>query len=168
MSFLQPWAFLLLGLSVPLLLLYFLKVRRQQRRVSSVMLWTPVFRDQQASALFQRLQLDPLLLLQLLALLLLCAALARPTLTLQGQGAERLILVMDTSASMKARDAGSSRMREAQARAVGAGDRGGPGRRGHADRGGIRSRRSACTSPGTGTAPGAPSSTSRRATSRTT
>ena len=27
MSFLQPWAFLLLGLSVPLLLLYFLKVR---------------------------------------------------------------------------------------------------------------------------------------------
>jgi Aerotolerance regulator N-terminal/von Willebrand factor type A domain len=117
-SFLQPWAFLLLGLSIPLLLLYFLKVRRQQRRVSSVMLWSPVFRDQQASALFQRLQLDPLLLLQLLALLLLCAALARPTLTLQGQGAERLILVMDTSASMKARDAGSSRIREAQARAA--------------------------------------------------
>jgi uncharacterized membrane protein len=117
-SFLQPWAFLLLGLSIPLLLLYFLKVRRQQRRVSSVLLWSPVFRDQQASALFQRLQLDPLLLLQLLALLLLCAALARPTLTLQGKGAERLILVMDTSASMKARDAGTSRIREAQARAA--------------------------------------------------
>jgi uncharacterized membrane protein len=117
-SFLQPWAFLLLGLSIPLLLLYFLKVRRQQRRVSSVLLWSPVFRDQQASALFQRLQLDPLLLLQLLALLLLCAALARPTLTLQGKGAERLILVMDTSASMKARDAGSPRIRAAQARAV--------------------------------------------------
>ena len=45
MSFLQPWAFLLLGLAVPLLLLYFLKVRRQQRRVSSVLLWSPVFRD---------------------------------------------------------------------------------------------------------------------------
>jgi uncharacterized membrane protein len=117
-SFLQPWAFLLLGLSIPLLLLYFLKVRRQQRRVSSVLLWSPVFRDQQASALFQRLQLDPLLLLQLLALLLLCAALARPTLTLQGKGAERLILVMDTSASMKARDAGTTRIREAQARAA--------------------------------------------------
>jgi uncharacterized membrane protein len=117
-SFLQPWAFLLLGLSVPLLLLYFLKVRRQQRRVSSVLLWSPVFRDQQASALFQRLQLDPLLLLQLLALILLCAALARPTLMLQGKGAERLILVMDTSASMKAKDAGSSRIREAQSRAV--------------------------------------------------
>jgi uncharacterized membrane protein len=117
-TFLQPWAFLLLGLSVPLLLLYFLKVRRQQRRVSSTMFWTPVYRDQQASALFQRLQLDPLLLLQLLALILLAAALARPSVTLQGKGAERLILVMDTSASMKARDVSPSRFREAQFRAA--------------------------------------------------
>ncbi|HZS33295.1 MAG TPA: BatA and WFA domain-containing protein, partial [Methylomirabilota bacterium] len=118
MSFLQPWAFLLFGLSVPLLLLYFLKVRRQAQRVSSVMLWQSAFRDQQASALFQRLQLDPLLLLQLLALLLLTAALARPTATLQGTGAERLILVMDTSASMKARDVSPTRFREAQYRAA--------------------------------------------------
>jgi uncharacterized membrane protein len=116
-SFLQPWAFLLLGLSVPLLLLYFLKVRREQRRISSVMLWSSAFRDQQASALFQRLQLDPLLLLQLLALLLLAAALARPTVSLQGQGAERLVVVMDTSASMKARDVAPNRFREAQYRA---------------------------------------------------
>src|SRR5262249_40431993 len=113
-SFLQPWAFLLLGLSIPLLLLYFLKVRRQQRRVSSVILWSPVFRDQQASALFQRLQLDPLLL----PLLLLWAALARRTLTLQGKGAERLIFVVATSPWMKARDVGSSRFREAQQRAA--------------------------------------------------
>jgi uncharacterized membrane protein len=118
MSFLQPWAFVLLGLAVPLLLLYFLKVRRQQLRVSSVMFWSPAFRDQQASALFQRLQLDPLLLLQLLALLLLAAALARPTLTLQGKGAERLIVVMDSSASMKARDTGWPRFAEAQRRAA--------------------------------------------------
>jgi Mg-chelatase subunit ChlD len=68
--------------------------------------------------MFQRLQLDPLLLLQLLALLLLAAALARPTLLLQGRGAERLIFVMDTSASMKARDVGSSRIREAQQQAA--------------------------------------------------
>ena len=46
-------------------------------------------------------------------------ALARPTLTLQGKGAERLIFVVDTSASMKAHDVGSSRLREAQQRAAG-------------------------------------------------
>ena len=118
MSFLSPLAFALLGLAVPLLLLYFLKVRRQQQRVSSVLLWAPALRDQQASALFQRLHVDPLLWLQLLALLLLVLALARPTLTLQGTGTDGVILVMDTSASMKARDLGGSRLREAQRRAV--------------------------------------------------
>ncbi len=118
MTFLSPLAFLLLGLSVPLLLLYFLKVRRQQRRVSSVFLWAPVLRDQQASALFQRLQLDPLLLLQLLALLLLALALARPTITLQGKGTDRLVLVMDVSASMKATDVRPTRFAEAQRAAL--------------------------------------------------
>ncbi len=118
MSFLAPWAFLLLGLSVPLLLLYFLKVRRQPRRVSSVLLWAPAFRDQQASALFQRLQFDPLFLLQALALLLLVLALARPTITLQGKGTDRLVLVVDVSASMKARDVSPTRFREAQSRAL--------------------------------------------------
>jgi Ca-activated chloride channel family protein len=113
-TFLSPLAFLLLGLSVPLLLLYFLKVRRQQRRVSSVLLWAPALRDQQASALFQRLQLDPLLLLQILALILLALTLARPTITLQGKGTDRLVLVMDVSASMKATDVLPSRFAEAQ------------------------------------------------------
>jgi Ca-activated chloride channel homolog len=83
-TFLSPLAFFLAGLAVPLLLLYFLKVRRQTQRVSSVLLWTSTLRDPHASALFQRLQADPLLWLQLLALLLLVGALARPTLTLQG------------------------------------------------------------------------------------
>lgn len=118
MTFLSPLAFLLLGLSVPLLLLYFLKVRRQQRRVSSVLLWTPALRDQQASALFQRLQLDPLLLLQILALVLLALAVARPTVTLQGKGTDRLVLVMDVSASMKARDVEPNRFAAAQRAAV--------------------------------------------------
>jgi uncharacterized membrane protein len=117
-TFLSPLAFLLLGLSVPLLLLYFLKVRRQQRRVTSILLWAPVLRDQQASALFQRLQVDPLLLLQVLGLVLLSVALARPTVTLQGKGADRLVVVMDVSASMKARDVAPSRFAEAQRAAV--------------------------------------------------
>jgi uncharacterized membrane protein len=118
-SFLSPLAFALLALTVPLLLLYFLKVRRQPQRVSSVMLWAPALRDQQASALFQRLHLDPLFLLQILALLLLTVALARPTVTLLDRGTDRLVLVLDTSASMKAADVpGGTRFREAQRRAA--------------------------------------------------
>jgi uncharacterized membrane protein len=118
MTFLFPWAFLLLGLALPLVLLYFLKVRRQTRRVSSVLLWAPALRDQQASALFQRLQFDPLLLLQVLALVLLALALARPAITLQGKGTDRLVLVMDISASMKATDVIPNRFAEAQRAAI--------------------------------------------------
>ena len=85
MTFLSPGALLLGALALPLVLLYFLRVRRQPHRVSSVMLWTPALRDQRASALFQRLHVDPLLLLQVLALLLLVLALARPTILLPGE-----------------------------------------------------------------------------------
>jgi uncharacterized membrane protein len=126
-NFLVPLAFGLLGLAVPLFLLYFLKVRRQRQRVSSVLLWAPAFRDQQASALFQRLQFDPLLVLQLLALLALVMALARPAVMIQGRGAERLVLVLDTSASMTARDVGGSRFRQAQRLAVALVDEAGRG-----------------------------------------
>lgn len=124
MTFLSPLALALLGLSVPLLLLYFLKVRRQPRRVSSTMLWPVALRDQHASTLFQRFHLDPLLALQLLALVLLSLALARPTLQLQGRGRDRLVLIMDVSASMKARDVAPSRFRAAQSEAVALVERG--------------------------------------------
>jgi uncharacterized membrane protein len=118
MSFLSPLAFLLFTLSVPLLLLYFLKVRRREHTVSSLLLWDPSLRDREASAFFQRLQRDPLLLLQLLALLALTVALARPVVIVKGRGAQRTVLVMDTSASMKATDVAPSRFAAAQREAL--------------------------------------------------
>ena len=118
MSFLSPLAFLLFTLSVPLLLLYFLKVRRREKSVSSLLLWDPALRDREASAFFQRLQRDPLLLLQILALLALTLALARPAVTLKGQSAQRTVIILDTSASMKATDVAPSRFVAAQREAL--------------------------------------------------
>src|SRR2546426_10628679 len=69
MSFLSPFALALFALAVPLVLLYFLKVRRRERTVSSLLLWPGSLRDREASTFFQRLHRDPLLILQLLALL---------------------------------------------------------------------------------------------------
>ena len=74
MNFLSPLAFAALSLALPLVLLYFLKVRRRDRTVSSLMLWGAELRDREASAFFQRLQRDPLLILQILALLALKSA----------------------------------------------------------------------------------------------
>src|SRR5213076_831442 len=115
MSFLSPFALALFALSLPLVMLYFLKVRRRERRVPSLLLWAPALRDREASAFFQRLQRDPLLILQLLALLALTLALARPTVTVLGDGARKVVVVLDTSASMKARDVSPSRFDIAQA-----------------------------------------------------
>ncbi len=119
MSFLSPLSFLLATLAVPLLLLYFLKVRRRPQRVSSLLLWDPALRDREASAFFQRLQRDPLMLLQILALIALTIALARPAVTVSGYGAKRVVIVLDTSASMKATDVSPSRFALAQREALG-------------------------------------------------
>ena len=119
MNFLSPFALLLGTLAVPLLLLYFLKVRRRQMPVSSLLLWQAALRDREASTFFQRLQRDPLLILQILALLALTVALARPAVTVMGQGAKRVAIVMDISASMKATDVSPSRFVQAQRAALG-------------------------------------------------
>src|SRR5215467_12219905 len=118
MSFLSPLALLVGALSVPLVLLYFLKVRRREATVPSLLLWDPSRRDREASTFFQRLQRDPLLILQLLALLALALALARPAVTVMGHGAKRIVIVLDTSASMKATDVSPSRFGRAQRQAL--------------------------------------------------
>jgi Ca-activated chloride channel family protein len=119
MTFLSPLALALFGLSLPLVLLYFLKVRRRERTVSSLLLWETSLRDREASAFFQRLQRDPLLILQILALLALALALARPAVTIMGQGARKVVVVLDTSASMKTRDVGATRFAVAKGEALG-------------------------------------------------
>src|SRR5215471_1597554 len=119
MSFLTPLALVTFALSLPLVLLYFLKVRRRERRVSSLLLWESSRRDREASAFFQRLQRDPLLVLQILALLALTLALARPAVTVSGYGAKKVVVVLDASASMKATDVSPTRFVSAQREALG-------------------------------------------------
>ena len=130
MSFLSPLSLLLATLAVPLLLLYFLKVRRRPQRVSSLLLWDSALRDREASAFFQRLQRDPLMLLQILALIALTLALARPAVTVMGYGAKRIVVVLDSSASMKATDLSPSRFAQAQREAARPGEPPRRGRRG--------------------------------------
>ena len=105
MSFLNPIAAIFAAaVAVPLLLaLYFLKLRRQTRSVSTTMFWVQAVRDLHANTPFQRLRPSWLLLLQLLILLLFLAALARPTLGLREDHASRVIFLIDTSCSMSAK-----------------------------------------------------------------
>jgi Ca-activated chloride channel family protein len=113
-SLLAPLALGFLALAIPLVLLYFLKVRRRDRSVSSLLLWHATRREQQTTAVFQRFQRDPLLALQLLALLLLGIALARPVVSGSDSGAQKVVVVLDTSVSMTAGDVAGSRFAAAQ------------------------------------------------------
>lgn len=101
----EPAGLLLAALAVPLLLFYVLKSRRPVRTVGSVLFWRQVSVEQQATSPFKRLRRNLVLVLQLLALASLTYALARPIVLASGadDGAAHVI-VLDTSASMLARD----------------------------------------------------------------
>ncbi len=115
MGFLTPLAFAFAALSIPILILYMLKLRRRDMLVSSTLLWQRLLRDREANAPWQRLRANLLLLLQLLILALLTLALARPfvpTRTVVSGG--NLVILLDASASMQARDIAPTRFGAAQ------------------------------------------------------
>jgi hypothetical protein len=105
---LDPMGLLLLAGLAPLVLLYVLKIRRQRQRVSSVWLWAAAQRDLLAKHPFRKLVPEVPLILEILALLALAFALARPS---SGGGpidGDHLALVVDASASMSTRVGGPS------------------------------------------------------------
>ena len=108
------------GLAIPaLLLLYFLKLRRVPQPVGSTLLWKKAVQDLQVNSPFQRLRRNLLLLLQLLALLALLFALARPVSEGDLVAGRKSVILIDRSASMNAADGddGATRLDDAKRRA---------------------------------------------------
>jgi Ca-activated chloride channel family protein len=114
---LAPLALLLSVLAVPIILMYVLKLRRQEHMVPSTFLWRQVLEDVQANAPWQRLRFNLLLLLQLLALAALVLALARPAYSRSHVIAGDLIVIVDESYGMQAHDVSPARFDVALARA---------------------------------------------------
>jgi hypothetical protein len=113
------WAGLLL-LLVPflLVLLYFLKLKRQPLRVPSTYLWRKSIDDLRVNSLFQWLRDNVLLLVQLLiALLLLYAVMAFQVHGRTSTG-KHYILLIDSSASMAVTDVRPSRLEAARQEAL--------------------------------------------------
>lgn len=104
MAFLAPLAFLGLLLIIPILLLYMLRLRRREVMISSTFLWQQVVRDQEANTPWQRLRRNLLLILQLIILILMVFALARPFITVPAFSGGQTAVLIDASASMNADD----------------------------------------------------------------
>jgi hypothetical protein len=98
--------------------MYLLKLRREDRTVSSTFLWKRMVRDVEANAPWQKLRHNWLLVLQILVMLLLVFALARPFFFTEGIAGQNLIIILDRSASMGATDAATDRLEAAKEQAI--------------------------------------------------
>jgi len=106
-----PTALVVAAIAIPLLLLlYFLKLRRQERKVSSTLLWKKAIHDLQVNAPFQKLRKNLLLFLQLLILAAVLFGIANPVANFMRRPQRNIVLLLDRSGSMKAEEA-DGRMR---------------------------------------------------------
>lgn len=113
-----PAATLLFCLLPMIVLLYFLRLKRQPIAVPSTFLWKKSIEDLHVNRLMQWLRKNVLLLLQLLAVLLFIYAALGPRMHGAVTGGRHYILMIDNSASMSATDVKPNRLEWAKAEAI--------------------------------------------------
>jgi len=118
MHFLAPSA-LAFAATIPVVILfYLLKRKRVVKLISSTILWQRFLSETQASAPFQKLRKNWLLILQVLLLILAVLALSRPYFAARAKAAELRVVILDASASMEATDETPNRFEKARAEAL--------------------------------------------------
>ena len=118
MNFLVPAAFWFAAAIPVVIVFYLLKRKRVVKLVSSTLLWQQFLAETQASAPFQKLRKNWLLILQIVLLTLAVLALARPYFAARVQPAQLRVVILDASASMQATDETPSRFEKARAQAL--------------------------------------------------
>jgi len=97
----SAWLFTLIA---PLVLFYFLKLKRPRLEIPSLVLWRQVLNDRRVNSPLQRFKRNLLLLLQLVLLVLLVLAAMQPFWRGGRLRAQRIPVIIDCSASMGAVD----------------------------------------------------------------
>ncbi|MBI2941254.1 MAG: VWA domain-containing protein [Chloroflexi bacterium] len=115
MSFLQPAALTFLVLMPVIVLFYLLRAQHNRLPVPTVRFWREIPSDLEGRPTWRTPLRNLLLYLQLLLILLVALALARPALL--GGEKRHLVILLDASASMQATDVLPSRFEEAKRQA---------------------------------------------------
>jgi hypothetical protein len=118
MHFLAPAAFAFAAAIPVVVLFYLLKRKRVIKLVSSTLLWQQFLAETQASAPFQKLRKNWLLILQIVLLVFAILALSRPYFAGKTKPAQLRVVILDASASMQATDEAPSRFEKARAEAL--------------------------------------------------
>ena len=109
---------LTLGIIPILIIIHTLKPKPRQVDVTNLFLWNEVLKEKTRNLSFERLKRNLPLLLQILIVVLAALALAKPTWTYQTAKKGNMILVIDTSASMKTRSGSGIRFDLARQKAL--------------------------------------------------
>lgn len=109
----NAWWLLLL---VPLLVFYFLKLKRPRVEISSLVLWQAVVNDQRVNSPLQKFRRNILLWLQMAVLLLLILSTMQPFVQGTAEQADYQPILIDCSASMAATDPVTGKTRLALAK----------------------------------------------------
>lgn len=110
MIFESMWPLALL-LCVPVvILLYLLKPKGKDYRISSNLLWQKLFKNQQSKTFIEKFVQNILMYVQILILMLLILALMSPYINRKGVNHEQVVVVLDASGSMRL-DAGNGKSR---------------------------------------------------------
>ena len=102
-----------LGLIPILLLLHKLRPKPKRMEVTNLFLWQEILQERAGKFTLRKLKKNIPLILQMGIIILAAVALARPVWTYLGQKRGDIILVMDTSGSMKARSGSITRFEQA-------------------------------------------------------
>lgn len=116
MNLLHPLALAWLGLAVPIVIFYILKIRMRRVPVSTTLFWRQIFEEKQPRSIWQKLRHLISLLVQIAILLLVVFALTEPIFQREIRDARKLVLVIDNSSSMNATDADGGLTRLARAK----------------------------------------------------
>lgn len=101
---------LLLPAVLLVVILYLLKPKGRDYKISSNLLWDKLFKNQESKTFFEKFVHNILMYVQILVIFLLVLALMSPYLQREGKNGGDVILVLDTSGSMQ-HDTGEGRTR---------------------------------------------------------